>query len=84
MLKNTSQDRADNAADMRATLLLTYGYLLWYCPIDIVTQRYDATVARVLRPYLDGAKVTFHFLFYTNQHNYRTQLSSALSCTPSR
>jgi len=32
------------AANLRATILLAYGYLTWYCAVDIAAQRYEKTV----------------------------------------
>ena len=59
--ENMSRLQVDDAdsVSLRATLLLTYGYVLWYCPVDLVAQRYEQTVIRFLQPYIEAARVRF-------------------------
>jgi hypothetical protein len=45
------------AVHLRATILLSFGYLTWYCPVDIVTQRYESIVIKFISPFFDAAKV---------------------------
>ena len=55
---------------LRATIMLCYGYLVYYCSVDIVTQRLESTVLRFLKQYLENSKVKvfdivnyIHYLF---------------------
>lgn len=43
--------------NLRATIVLSYGYVVLYCPIDMVIQRLEKTVLPFLRQYLAGFKV---------------------------
>lgn len=44
-------------SSVRAAILLSYGYLLYYCPVDTVAQRLESTVLRFLKLYLEKPKV---------------------------
>uniref|UniRef100_A0A0N5A8P0 Non-specific serine/threonine protein kinase n=1 Tax=Syphacia muris TaxID=451379 RepID=A0A0N5A8P0_9BILA len=43
---------------LRATVMLSYGYVLWNCPVDIVTEKLEQTVFIFLRNYLENSKET--------------------------
>jgi hypothetical protein len=43
--------------NLRATIILSYGYVILYCPTDMVTQRLDQTVLPFLRQYMNNFKV---------------------------
>ncbi|KHN73012.1 Maestro heat-like repeat-containing protein family member 1 [Toxocara canis] len=42
--------------NLRATIMLTYGYVIFYCPTDVVTQRLEQTVLLFLRPYMENPR----------------------------
>ncbi|KAK6107053.1 hypothetical protein QQG55_26690 [Brugia pahangi] len=42
--------------NLRATIMLSYGYVVYYCPTDVVTQRLEQTVLVFLRRYLENPK----------------------------
>uniref|UniRef100_A0A915PME6 HEAT repeat protein n=1 Tax=Setaria digitata TaxID=48799 RepID=A0A915PME6_9BILA len=42
--------------NLRATIMLSYGYVIYYCPTDVVTQRLEQTVFVFLRRYLENPK----------------------------
>uniref|UniRef100_A0A915CVK4 Huntingtin n=1 Tax=Ditylenchus dipsaci TaxID=166011 RepID=A0A915CVK4_9BILA len=41
---------------LRATLVLSYGYVVYYCPIEMVVQRLEQTVLPFLRQYIANCK----------------------------
>ncbi|KAI1730707.1 maestro heat-like repeat-containing protein family member 2A [Ditylenchus destructor] len=41
---------------LRATLVLSYGYVVFYCPVDMVVQRLEQTVLPFLRQYMNNCK----------------------------
>lgn len=43
--------------NLRATIVLSYGYVVFYCPADQVVQRLDGTVLPFLRQYMANAQV---------------------------
>ena len=43
---------------LRASVVLAYGYLVLYCPADLVVQRLEQTVLPFLRQYLASFKVS--------------------------
>ncbi|MFH4977538.1 hypothetical protein AB6A40_004247 [Gnathostoma spinigerum] len=58
-LKNAVPYRDYSDAEMvnlRATIMLSYGYVIFYCPVDGVTQRLEQTVLLFLRRYLENPK----------------------------
>uniref|UniRef100_A0A915AX96 HEAT repeat-containing protein 7A n=1 Tax=Parascaris univalens TaxID=6257 RepID=A0A915AX96_PARUN len=42
--------------NLRATVMLTYGYVIFYCPTDVVTQRLEQTVLLFLRRYMENPR----------------------------
>lgn len=42
---------------LRATLVLCYGYVVYYCPTEMVVQRLEQTVMPFLRQYIANCKV---------------------------
>ncbi|VDK86297.1 unnamed protein product [Litomosoides sigmodontis] len=42
--------------NLRATIMLSYGHVVYYCPTDVVTQRLEQTVLVFLRRYLENSK----------------------------
>ncbi|VDK72692.1 unnamed protein product [Onchocerca ochengi] len=42
--------------NLRATIMLSYGYVIYYCPTDVVAQRLEQTVLVFLRRYLENPK----------------------------
>lgn len=42
--------------NLRATIMLTYGYVIFYCPTDVVTQRLEQTVLLFLRRYMENPR----------------------------
>ncbi|CAG9530361.1 unnamed protein product [Cercopithifilaria johnstoni] len=42
--------------NLRATIMLSYGHVIYYCPTDVVTQRLEQTVLVFLRRYLENPK----------------------------
>lgn len=42
---------------LRATIVLSYGYVTLYCPKDMIVQRLESTTLPFLRQYLNGIKV---------------------------
>ncbi|VDM94933.1 unnamed protein product [Thelazia callipaeda] len=42
--------------NLRATIMLSYGYVVYYCPKDVVTQRLEQTVLVFLRRYMENSK----------------------------
>lgn len=43
--------------NLRATIVLSYGYVVLYCPADVVVQRLEGTVLPFLRQYMANAQV---------------------------
>jgi hypothetical protein len=43
-----------DVVNLRATIILSYGYVMLYCPVDMVVQRLEKTVLPFLRQYLAG------------------------------
>lgn len=43
--------------NLRATLVLCYGYVVYFCPADLVVQRIEQTVFPFLRQYIANCKV---------------------------
>lgn len=50
--------------NMKATILLAYGYVTIACPVDQLTQKLEATILRFLLPYFEGSKVIFSIFFF--------------------
>lgn len=42
-------------------LIILLGYVVYYCPTDVVTQRLEQTVLVFLRRYMENPKVAFIF-----------------------
>ncbi|MCP9260298.1 HEAT repeat-containing protein 7A [Dirofilaria immitis] len=42
--------------NLRATVMLSYGHVVYHCPVDVVTQRLEQTVLVFLRRYLENPK----------------------------
>ncbi|KAL3998802.1 hypothetical protein ACH3XW_16520 [Acanthocheilonema viteae] len=42
--------------NLRATIMLSYGHVVYHCPTDVVTQRLEQTVLIFLRRYLENPK----------------------------
>ncbi|VDK56505.1 unnamed protein product, partial [Anisakis simplex] len=42
--------------NLRATIMLTYGYVIFYCPTDVVIQRLEQTVLVFLRRYMENPR----------------------------
>lgn len=60
-LKEATYGKSDveEVANLRATIVLSYGYVMLYCPVDLVVQRLEKTVLPFLRQYLASFKVFF-------------------------
>ena len=66
----------DDVVNLRATIILSYGYVMLYCPTDLVVQRLEKTVLPFLRQYLNSFKVCQHAITVTNAGIYRPTQSS--------
>lgn len=43
--------------NMKATVLLAFGFVAAACPVDTLTQKLETTILRFLLPYFENAKV---------------------------
>lgn len=57
---------SDDVVHLRATIVLSFGYVMLYCPTDLVVQRLEKTVLPFLRQYLASFKVIFKLFVIFN------------------
>lgn len=48
-------------ANLKATLMLSYGYVAYYCPTKLIVQKLEGTILRFLATYFENAKVIKKF-----------------------
>lgn len=46
-------------SNMKATIMLCYGYVTLYCPVNVLTQKLETVILRFLVPYLETSKVRY-------------------------
>lgn len=56
---------------LRATLVLCYGYIVYYCPPEMVVQRLEQTVLPFLRQYIASCKVEDEHVFQNRQFCFK-------------
>lgn len=58
-----SKGTDSDVINLRATILLSYGYVVLYCPTEHVVQRLEQTVMPFLRQYMNNFKVNLCYLY---------------------
>lgn len=52
--------------NMKATVMLAFGFVAISCPVNELTLKLEATIMRFLLPYFESSKVCHHFLSVTS------------------
>lgn len=62
-LKDSMKSDNDDIKFLRAVIVYSFGCCMFYCPVQLVTQKLEAVTMRFLTPYFEQPKVINFFSF---------------------